>query len=182
MSDDHDRTVEFLQALFPELGPTALVELRGFAPGQKGPPRLRRWCESLDELQALCEEHRSNLDLYIGVAARRRRKGTKEDLAYTGALWADIDTAEAIERLARFQHRPSAEVRSGTGEHLHAYWLLREPASLETEAERGQFEQLNKGVSDFLSADHCWDASRVMRLPGSLNHKHDPAPEVRLVV
>lgn len=173
---------DFFLLLFPKLGPTALVELRGFTPREVGPPKLRRWCPSVDEVFAVCKEYGDSLDLYFGVAARLQEGGKKEDLAYTTAFWADLDSTEAITRQARFPLPPSAQVQSGSVGHLHAYWLLREPWPLEAEEDRLRFERLNKGIAVHLGADHCWDASRVMRLPGSLNHKHTPPREVKLTL
>ena len=175
-------TKAFLQALFPELGPTALIELRGFAPGKKGePPVLRRWCQSVQEIVTICEQKCSTLDLYFGVAARASEGATKGALAYAAALSADLDTSQSTKALERLQHRPSVVVASGSSGHLQAYWLLREPQPLVAPADLKHFEERNRGLAQYLHADHAWDATRIFRLPGTLNHKNGQQRPVELL-
>ena len=177
-ADSPTRT--FLEMLFPELDKATLIELRGFKPGTRGEPPLRDWYQSIDEVLAVCEERRDELDIYFGVAARRRRGGKKTDLCSTMALWADLDTAESTRNLGLFPHPPSAIIASGTQGHLQAYWLLREPHPLEEEADRHYFEERNKGLAEHLGADAAWDSTRIFRLPGTLNHKHGEHRPVEL--
>jgi RepB DNA-primase from phage plasmid len=64
---------------------------------------------------------------------------------------------------------------SGSPGSHHAYWLLDEPIPIET------LEGVNRQLAARLGADeHATDASRILRLPGTLNHKTDPATEVTL--
>src|SRR5579863_1802012 len=64
-------------------------------------------------------------DVYLGVAPRVRRRGTRRDTAPTAMLWADLDTPEAMEALKAF--RPSPGMVISTGRGRHAYWPLTEP-------------------------------------------------------
>lgn len=164
---------DFLYALFPELGEGILVELRGFEPGIRGqPPVLREWCRSVDQVLGICEKKRDGLDLYFGVAARSRRGGKKDALGYTCALWADLDTPDSTAALKRFEYPPSAVVASGSPGHLQAYWFLREPHPLDNPDGLRYFEERNHGLALCLGADHAWDATRIFRLPGTVNHKN----------
>ncbi len=64
---------------------------------------------------------------------------------------------------------------SGSGENRHAYWLLDD--TIESEA----IEQRNRRLASVLGSDaRVCDASRVLRVPGTLNHKHKPPTDVRL--
>lgn len=90
-------------------------------------------------------------------------------------VWADCDSPEAIAALEAFPLTPSMIVRSGSGENAHAYWFLSEPVDLDG------VERLNKRIAVTLGGDKVHDAARILRVPGTLNHKHEPPTEVVLV-
>ena len=90
-------------------------------------------------------------------------------------LWVDCDTADSAATLRGFTPAPSLSVRSGSGDNLHGYWLLSEPAAL------ADIETANRRLAYTLGADAaCTDAARIMRPVSSLNWKHDPPVEVRV--
>jgi len=67
-------------------------------------------------------------------------------------------------------------VRSGSGDNAHAYWRLAEPITLD------EIERLNRRLAQALGSDtRVVDAARVMRIPGTLNHKHEPPTDAELV-
>jgi hypothetical protein len=67
-------------------------------------------------------------------------------------------------------------IGSGSGANCHAYWPLREPLS------PAQAEAANLRLAHALGADlACFDASRILRPPGSYNHKHRPPTPVTLI-
>jgi hypothetical protein len=73
------------------------------------------------------------------------------------------------------QSAPTAIVASGTGNNVHAYWRLAEPVDPATA------EELNGALAAALGADPVVrDAARILRLPGTFNHKHDPPTGVQL--
>jgi hypothetical protein len=114
-------------------------------------------------------------DVYVGVAPRVRRRGTREDIAPTPLLWADCDSPTALAALHSFQPPATMIVTSGTHEHAHAYWALTR--SLNTQ----ELEDANGRLAAALGADpKCTDAARVLRPPGTLNHKHQPPRPVEL--
>lgn len=116
---------------------------------------------------------------YIGMATRLVSKdgGTKDNLRACRVLWIDYDfgpkhTRETFnEKLDGFQLRPSWVIQSGGG--IHAYWLLEEPVDLRGgEASDGvQWLQATvKGLELYFESDpRVWDASRIMRVPGTMN-------------
>ena len=117
----------------------------------------------------------SRTDVYVGIAPRLRRRGTRQDLTPTALLWADCDTPESIERLRAFPIEPSMIIASGTNNNAHAYWLLAEPLPIE------ELEHANRALAHAIAADvKCADATRILRAPGSLNFKHRPPRPVRL--
>jgi len=117
----------------------------------------------------------SSTDVYVGIAPRLRRRGTRQDLTPTALLWADCDTPESIERLRAFPIEPSMIIASGTNNNTHAYWLLAEPLPAE------ELEHANRALAHAIAADvKCADATRILRVPGSLNFKHRPPRPVCL--
>ncbi len=121
----------------------------------------------------------SRTDIYVGCALRIRRRGRRQDIAPTPLLWADCDTPDATTALARFQPPPSMIVASGSanGEHrnTHAYWQLTRTLTPD------QIEQANRRLAAALGADpKCADPARILRVPGTLNFKHNPPRPVQL--
>jgi DNA primase RepB-like protein/CHC2-type zinc finger protein len=114
-------------------------------------------------------------DVYVGCAPRLRRAGHLSALGSVWALWVDCDGAASVARLAAFTAAPAVVVRSGTGTNVHAYWPLIRPLTPEEAATANR--RLAQAVgADTLSAD----ATRILRVPGTRNFKHDPPRAVTL--
>ncbi len=144
-------------------------------------------------------------NVYFGVGLIQGSpsgRGKAKDVAAIGALWADIDLLgpgrdkkplpatldDAQGILERLPHAPSMLVHSGHG--LHAYWVLKEPWVFDTDGERDQAARLAKGWHGTVCAaaeslgwhlENLGDLTRVLRLPGTLNHKGTPPAEVRVI-
>jgi len=167
--------VVYLEALFGR-EPAGLIEVRFRRPRSQGmrqrfhaPRRLQRTAATLRLLA------RRN-DVYVGVAPRTHRRGGLEAVERSWALWADCDGPAACEALAGFTPAPSMVVSSGGGPaRRHAYWLLAEPL------EAARTAVLNRRLAHALGADlQAADAARILRPPGTTNHKHGRARPVAL--
>ncbi|MDA0161258.1 CHC2 zinc finger domain-containing protein [Solirubrobacter ginsenosidimutans] len=111
----------------------------------------------------------SRTDVYVGCAPRSRRQGTKDAVSQVWVLWAECDGEEAARRLQRFRPLPSLVIASGSGSNCHGYWPLTAPLTPR------QAEMANLRLAHALQADRaCFDASRILRPPGTWNFKHDP--------
>jgi hypothetical protein len=136
-------------------------ENRGLARG------VRRTADELTAALATAEATRPSVqpgvrDAAHAVAAEGGRDG--EVLPGT-VVWIDIDDGEALERLREFAHRPHLVVASGSG-GAHAYWRLTE------EQLPAVIERANRMLCAALHGDLAsTDAARIMRLPGTVNHK-----------
>lgn len=112
----------------------------------------------------------------LAAAANRRREEAfatplprsgcqpgKRSAAPGRIVWVDIDAvAEPPQALAEL--RPPLLICSGAG--LHAYWRL------ERELPPEQIESCNRRLALVVGADPaCTDRGRIMRLPGTVNHK-----------
>lgn len=143
-------------------------------------------------------ESKSDMDLYfaLGVLAtspKRGQRGKIDDVVAIPGLWLDIDCAEgqhSAANLPTFEEAelklltafpsPSILVHSGGG--LHAYWLFPELVSTKDKVERETIKKLSerfqKAFIRFAKETNGWkldntsDLARVLRIPGSMNHKN----------
>jgi hypothetical protein len=126
----------------------------------------QRWFELHDQdgLARHIEARGPHTDVYIGVAPRVRREGTKHAVERVHVLWADCDDLDSLAALDAFRPPPTLVIGSGGG--YHAYWALADAAPPHL-AEVGC-----KRLSAALGSDsRVCDAARVMRPPGTFNHK-----------
>ncbi|SHF70570.1 Protein of unknown function [Desulfofundulus australicus DSM 11792] len=166
--------------------------------------KLPRWYEThnIPEVAARCRELAGSFDVYYGIGLQGQKlasnqRGKVDRVIAIPGLWLDIDcqggthTAtnlptfeEARDFLTEFPLPPSIVVHSGGG--LHVYWLFRQLWTFRNNAEREQAVAL---VARFQQAfialagargwklDNTSDLARVLRVPGTLNHKGaEPVP------
>lgn len=166
-----------LNAIHHHTPDDALIEFRAFDEGVRRawvPPRSPHLAKTIDVATQLASEGAS---IYYAPCPRKSRAGTEaETLGYT-TLWCDIDDAtraqEALD-LMRDIMPPSAVVATGRG--LHCYWLLDRLYSI------AEAKPVNRDLSHRVpGADHCFDAARILRLPGTWNHKEGVERPVELL-
>jgi hypothetical protein len=133
--------------------------------------------------------------------------GGRGDAATVEAIpgfWADIDVAgpahkkpnlpptleaatEFLERGLFPTHPPSLIVHSGNG--LQGYWLFPEPWTFDTPEEHKRASVISHRFSETIkeaakakgwAVDSVFDLARVLRIPGTLNHKSDPPRPVTM--
>jgi hypothetical protein len=104
-------------------------------------------------------------EVFFGPALRKNKGMLKTDVLGSKFLWVDAD--DPRKPLATLP--PTLTVFSGHGWHL--YWELNEPIE-----DIEMIERLNKVlIEDVPTADKaCWNANRVLRVPGTLNLKDKP--------
>jgi hypothetical protein len=175
MADDaHDGMAAYLEVLaagepaawleIRELGPTGYVDRRFVA--------ARRAAAAAPDLRDAAR----TADVFVGVLPRARPRGTRAAIDRAGIAWADCDDAASTARAMTLPAPPSMVVASGSPGCVHAYWLLDRPLSAAT------VERANRRFADALGADPTSaDATRLLRPPGTLNHKHDPPAAVTLI-
>jgi len=117
--------------------------------------------EAVDALLGLGESR----NVYVGVHPRREKSNLGDAVECVSVLIADCDekTPGAVEKLRAFPIRPCAVVHSGGGRH--AYWLLREPIA------PALANDLMQRIQHLVGGDYVADMQRVLRVPGTLNHK-----------
>lgn len=164
-------TSEFLATIFGDLDQGEFVEIRYLNPTAK--PGFYQDAEGAAKAALL---HCNSSDVYFGIATRDGNGGKNDNVVRIPCAWADLDAKDHLEppqtRLERCPLKPSAVVCSGMG--LHCYWCLSEPLG---KADIPRIEKLNKGIAQALDGDSVHDVARVLRVPGTLNHKYgDPLP------
>lgn len=170
------------------------------------PVRSREFFDSAERAAGYALLRAPHFDIYYGVgliAGTPRGRGNRSDIAAIAGFVADIDfpsprrankplptTVEEARKLwSPFGLEPTLLVHSGYG--LHAYWLLKEPWVFTSDAERDEAQRLSKGWHGALCREgqkYGWqlenlgDLTRVLRLPGTLNHSvGDQVVEVKIL-
>lgn len=169
-----DPLASYLHALYGYARSGLLIELRirhdaGMA--QRFVP-----VDRLELVEQIATGRGPGTDVYVGVLPRWRAAGSRRDVA-GGArvVWADCDEQPAGTALAQFASPPSLVVRSGTQGHRHVYWLLDETATV------ADVQRANGRLAFALGADsRSAEAARILRPPGTFNHKHSPPTAVVL--
>jgi hypothetical protein len=189
---------EFLDALWREKPDDQYVLLWTW------PDKLSHWFRDLGkaaEFAAVC-----NLDVYVGVGLAGADHGPhhrckSEEITGLSSINADLDVkseahstkplpstlADALSILPPALP-PSLIVATGNG--AHAWWMFKEPYLFESEQDRADVSRivsrwhtmlrLNAGARGW-AYDRLSDLARVLRVPGTQNHK-DPAHPKDVVV
>lgn len=153
----------YLYLLHGVEAPGALAELRWKLP-HGGMGRAFHDCRDRAGIAREVITRAPGTDIYIGVAPRSRAAGGKDAVERVHVAWVDLDTPEAIAGLSSFEPGPSMTVCSGSG--LHAYWSLWPPVGPD------EAEIANRRLVHRLDGDpRAVDAARILRPPGSFNHK-----------
>lgn len=141
-------------------------------------------------------------DVWFGLATRKEplddgRRGGAADCLAIPAMWADIDIAgpnhkdstglpasidEAMALINRFGPEPSIIVSTGGG--LHPYWQFAEPVEAATALqllERWAETWAQIAAKASLRVDNVADLPRVLRLPGTHNHKNGGNTTVEVI-
>ena len=162
------------------------------------------WKEALDHSIGLSKKK----NVYFGVGVRKENlgkweRGGNDDIIGIPAIWVDIDIADkdahkkkalpptlkdAVNLVNQFPLEPSALVHSGYG--LHVYWIFKELWEFDSPEEREEAAVLLKKLEQTIRSyamkngwniDPVADLARVLRVPGTLNHKKDFPVPVKLI-
>lgn len=135
-------------------------------------------CES-EEITNLLEKHQND-NCWYGVNLRNGAKGTKETISHIVAAHLDHDniTLEVQKKLSEFL-KPTITVQSSYPNHRQLLWVFKEPY------ERDQIqktENINQRLIGYFGGDPgTHDASRVLRIPGTINYKYPDHPECKII-
>src|SRR5919107_3821965 len=167
----------YFSSLHYSLGAEERIEIRHKLAGE-GQPMCKKFFADPAEAARYTVSLEGD-EVYAGVASRRGEVGTKVGITRLWEIWADLDLKHGHTRESRLQqlmglpYHHSILVWSGGG--FHPYWLLDKPAEGVEELERA--ELVMQRLAEGLGGDPVHDRSRILRVPGTLNHKFsEPRP------
>lgn len=158
------------------IGDAENAQTRAFLPGQEGD--AARWITAR-------QAERWNVYFLVGEPKRLiNKKVKKQDMARSRWLWADVDARPDLDwsrdvavddelnairaRIDACPVPPTVVIASGGG--YQTFWRLAEPFELDGDPVRiNELETLNKNLANQVGGDHCHNADRIMRLPGTVN-------------
>jgi hypothetical protein len=185
---------DLLTAVQPEQGWYAVV-------GIQGGKRQQEIVETREEFDYFVELFkRRKWDVFYGVAkfsgepdANGKRHRTKQDVVALKAFWLDIDCGsgksyptqnDGIAALQEFCKNVglSKPILVNSGNGLHAYWPLKEAIT------REEWEPVAKRLKEVCALqrlhvdNNCFEAARILRVPGTFNYKSGEPLPVSVVV
>lgn len=184
---------EWLERLY--LNSPGYFGITAFAGGR---PRKTQWFETseLDAAIKTINKYSNKADLYLSVGTHSEpqttRGGEKTIISIPG-LWADLDIGEIghkpaslpnpsteQEALSIVEGLPEASMLMHSGGGLQAFWLFDEPWVFKDTADKAQAKKAiqewanlieQKGQLLGFHVDKVADLARILRVPGSINHK-----------
>jgi hypothetical protein len=120
-------------------------------------------------------------DVYAGVLPRDSMSGRAEAVKQCSTFWLDIDTLDVDVNALR--KRFDIIVRSGNGFHCYRRVGLHDVPDAKQRREHKMWKDLLKAwmFSEDNRADvACAEPARVLRVPGTTNHKREPLDVVML--
>lgn len=151
-------------------------------------------------------QSRRDVHAHAAELAAAGRKLTEAPRGYAstakgiGGVWLDVDVdgpghnnkkrypptkTAALELIMGLPHRPSRVLWTGGG--YHAWWIFKEPWIFDSHTERARAETLVHGWQKLAQKataydlDSTFDLARLMRAPGTLNHKYgEPVSQIEL--
>ena len=110
-----------------------------------------------------------------------RKRGGISNVEAINCLYAEFDGDKALikERISKLHIQPGVMIDSGGG--VHCYWLLSDPVQV-TASNLDQLKGLQARWVAYVGADEgAKDLARILRLPGSINHKYNPPRPVTFI-
>ncbi len=169
MQIDTDESIRFLNFIFKNCEDgSGNINLRCKDPSG----RVHSTFVSVDHIEEIPSilSKQSDSDWWFGPALRNGNNGKKEGISLMPAVHLDHDAlTDKIEEEIAFFLKPSAVVQSSLSHKKQYYWLLKDPAGHEQIPE---VEDINLRLITRFEGDRgTQDASHVLRIPGTFNHK-----------
>lgn len=137
-------------------------------------PYFFQWPQHKTAITTHILDQTSSKECYIAPSLFKAPSDKKQAWKGSNYVWIEFD-GNAPNSLPNGIPEPSLRVRSSVKGHEHWYWRLK---TFETDYR--VVEQLSKRLTYTLDADKSgWDASQVLRPPGTLHH--DSGRRVRLI-
>jgi len=176
---DKDVIVEFCDTIFR---PEDWVELRALRGRGGGHTQFVKASDIESVLEWVQAHNGPSWACYVGPNPRHSKSGsgptgagTDQDVANFRSVFVDFDDANLVEAMRRITEAgiatPTLLIESGRATGTHAYWCLRQPIE-DADEWRGVQAWLIRTLSSDKSIKN---PGRIMRLPGTFNHKRGAA-------
>lgn len=163
-----------------------------------GRPRPTKWFETnkLDKATKQIEIYSGKVDTYLSVGTHsepQQTRGGESTIVSIPGLWSDLDIGEIghkpaslpnpateQEALSIIQGLPDASMLMHSGGGLQAFWLFDSPWVFNTKEEKAEGKKAVQEWANLLESlgkelgfhvDKVADLARILRAPGSVNHK-----------
>lgn len=140
-------------------------------------PIVQNFMQSGLPLSVLVKKVKDLMDdhnVWVGMATYSKRKATKEFALASRFVWIDHDGNPEADPYS-WDPRPHVVWKTSEGRY-QAVWLLEE------EQPQEKTESISRSLAKRWGADMGgWDITQVLRVPGSLNHKHNPPFQTSLL-
>lgn len=127
-------------------------------------------------LQTIEAVSKTDTNMYLSpVTYHAPTKADRDNVRATNYVWTEYDgnTPQVFE----LTPVPSIRVQSSHEGHTHCYWRLSEPLQ-----GPDSIEEVTRGICFSTEADHsAWDATQLLRVPGTKNLKYEDRPEVKIL-
>ena len=159
-------TLEFFKAIYGDL--SGFVNIVTRDPDSREMP-AGRWFDTT-QMQVMAEKYciqlRSEEEVYCSVAvfqSKERRASSVGTMA--NVVWADADTCDP----SNFRTQPSIIVQTSP-DRWHCWWVLDYPVPVDDASQVAQkiaYAHRDQGC------DTGWNASKLLRVPGTTNLKYE---------
>lgn len=130
-----------------------------------------QWPNDRATIINMCVASAPSHDVFYSPALfKTNESGTKDNVKSARVAWCDFD-GNVPEKLGDVP-KPSIRVQSSNQGFEHWYWILDEHEPPST------IEDINRRLVTALHADTVWDAGRLLRPPGTFNHKRSTSSQV----
>lgn len=164
----------------------------------QGRPRKTKWftTQELDKATRQIEIYSGKVDTYLSIGtheAPQETRGGESTVISIPGFWADLDIGEVghkpaslpnpaneLEALSIVDTLPEASLMMNSGGGLQGIWLFSEPWVFETAADKTAAKKAIQEWGNLLEqrgkqlgfhVDKVADLARILRVPGSMNHK-----------
>jgi hypothetical protein len=116
-------------------------------------------------------------NVFYSVCGRSAKSGKLEAVGLIPALWLDLDAKDfeggLDEAAKQFYKLPTPTYIINSGHGYHGLWLLK-PRIDATNGNKLRVSCILRGLASTVKADACYDLSRMLRLPETINFKDNP--------
>lgn len=157
----------FIDFLFGGLNGIAYVGLKNPEDSLDWRQHYFSYPEESSRMESVILEAANQWEVYLAPALYSEKDYRRETFKATNVLWTEFD-GNAPDP-STWNNPPSIRIQSSVEGHEHCYWKLNSPIY-----NPDDLETLNRAIAYAKSADSsAWDATQILRPPGTHNHKRN---------